>query len=134
MARVETVTIRTADLGDVDGMWDPDTRIIWLHQDLTPAERRCTLAHEIIHAARGDEHCRDHVLNARQERLVDEIASRLLIPLDLLADALVWCHDDAQLCDALDVDLDTLDARRRFLTLEERHYLSARISTIEHVA
>lgn len=134
MGEVGPVTIRTADLGTVDGVWDPDTRTIWLHQDLTPAQRRCTLAHEVIHAARGDEKCADHVLTARQERLVDEIAARLLIPLGALADALATDPHEMALCDALHVDVPTLTARLRYLTAEEVVHLQTRIQRIEHVA
>ena len=128
------MTVKFADLGDADGRWDPDTRTIWLHHGLTPAARRCTLAHEVIHAARGDEPCASHVLSARQERLVDEMAARLLIDLHLLADALAWCHDDAQLCETLNVDQATLDARRGTLTEHEVAYLRHRADLIEHVA
>lgn len=134
MAKVETVTVRTADLGHRDGLWDPDTRTIWLHYDLTPAQRRCTLAHEVIHAARGDEKLHDHVLTARQERLVDEIAARLLIALDDLADALRWCGSDGHLCEVLNVDSPTLAARMQHLTEEERDYLRVRLSLLEHIA
>lgn len=134
MGEVGPVTIQTADLGTVDGVWDPDTRTIWLHRDLTPAQRRCTLAHEVIHAARGDEKCADHVLTARQERLVDEIAARLLIPLDALADALATDPHEPALCEALHVDVPTLAARLRYLTAEEVVHLQTRIQRIEHVA
>lgn len=131
---VATVTIRTKDLGDLAGAWDPDTRTIWLHRDLTPAARRCTLQHELIHAARGDEKCDDHVLDARQERLVDEMAAILLIDLDDLADALVWSSGKAEMCAVLNVDRPTLTARLRYLSDAEHAYLSTRMARVEHIA
>jgi Zn-dependent peptidase ImmA (M78 family) len=134
MGEVGPVTIQTADLGTVDGVWDPDTRTIWLHRDLTPAQRRCTLAHEVIHAARGDEKCADHVLTARQERLVEEIASRLLVPLPALADALTHSSDEGALCEELHVDAATLRSRLSYLTLDERRFLREHLEKVEHVA
>lgn len=75
------IDIRYRDLGDNAGAWDPDTGIIWIHHNLAQAEHRCTLIHEVVHAMRGDEKCHDAVLNQRQERAVDRIAARILIPL-----------------------------------------------------
>lgn len=131
---VATVTVRTADLGDLDGAYDQNTRTIWLHEDLSPAGRRCTLTHELIHAAREDVRCEDHVLNARQERLVDEMAAILLIELDDLADAMAWCSGKAEMCSVLNVDRDTLDTRLRYLAFDDHRYIEARIALIEHAA
>lgn len=134
MGEVRPVAVKIGDLGHHDGLWDPDTRTIWLHHDLNPVQRRCTLMHEVIHAARGDEKCADHVLTARQERLVSEIAARLLVPLDALADALVHSSSEVALCEALEVDADTLAARLTTLTVDERRFLREHLEKVEHVA
>lgn len=66
-----------------------DGHTITLHPLLTQAERRSTLAHELVHLERGP--APPH-LTAREELLVEEIAARRLVDLDDLADAIVW-HD-----------------------------------------
>ncbi|MCV7222966.1 ImmA/IrrE family metallo-endopeptidase [Mycolicibacterium elephantis] len=53
-------------------------RKIWLCRKLNQAERRSTLAHEIVHIERGPVPS-DPAMAAAEERVVDEIASRRLI-------------------------------------------------------
>lgn len=130
----DRIEIRTRDLGDLAGAWDPDTRTIWLHHDLTGAEYRSTLAHELVHALRGDERCATHELNERQEALVDRIAATLLVPLDQLVDGLRWCYSDRELAEYLSVDLDTVRTRLTRLTDAETAYINARLDSIERAA
>jgi Zn-dependent peptidase ImmA (M78 family) len=127
--------VRCADLGDdLMGEWDPDTMTVWLHRDLSAAQLRCTLAHELVHAMRGDERCRDGVLDARQEAAVRRLTARLLIPVPRLAAALAWTHDEHELAAELHVDLDTLHARREHLTAAERTELLDLIARTERAA
>lgn len=115
------IGISTADLaGDVMGLWDQATRTIWLDSRLTFAERRCTLVHELVHAERGDIPCVDAVLDLRQERRVEREAARRLVNLEDLADAVRWSNDQAEVADALEVDLATLQARLAALSDTER--------------
>lgn len=74
-------------------------------------QRRCTLAHELQHAMRGDVPCVSPVLERRQERIVERAAALRLIPLDALTEALRWARDRVELAETLDVDLAMLDAR-----------------------
>ena len=122
------------DLGDLFGAWDPDTRIIWLHHDLTQAERRSTLAHEIIHALRGDEPCADSVLDHRQELVVSRIAARILISLESFAAALSVCRNDHELAEELNVDIDTIPAMWDSLTRAEVEYVESLMLVIEEAA
>lgn len=122
------------DLGDLAGAWDPDTRIIWLHHDLTHPERRSTLAHELVHALRGDEACLDPILGARQEKSVDRVAVRLLVTLDQFADALSWCLDDRELAAELCIDRAMVQAMRESLTADEIAYVESRLALIERSA
>jgi uncharacterized protein DUF955 len=85
-------------------------RRIWLARGLTQAERRCTLTHELVHRERGPVPV-DPVGAAREERVVDEISSRRLIPLDALIDALRWTRQSRELADRLWVDEPTLHTR-----------------------
>ena len=128
------IRIEYADLGDIAGAWDPDTRIIWLHTRLTAAQRRSTLAHEAVHAYRGDERIEDPILSERQERIAERIAARLLITLEQFAEALRWCRDDHELAEELHVDVDILTSWRGTLTPVEKAFIEDRLASIEHAA
>jgi len=115
----------------------PDIRLLWRHQrpcglyhhhereislrhGLTDAEGRSTLAHELVHAERGDVGLSEAALNARQELLVEREAARRLISLQELADAVRWTCHPGEVADLLRVDLGTLRARLECLTDDER--------------
>lgn len=97
------------------GMTSFSLRKIWLCKRLRQVHRRCTLTHELIHLERGPLPA-DPKLAAREERIVDELASRRLIELSHLIDGLRWTRDPAELADALWVDMPTL--RTRLATLD----------------
>lgn len=87
---------------------------IWLCSRLNQVRRRCTLTHEIVHLERGG------VVGAgrarrREERVVDEIAARRLIPLDALTDALRWTQRLPELAEELWVDQPTIRTRMNTL-------------------
>lgn len=124
------VVVRTCPLpGDLLGLWDEATRTVWLHDDLTSAERRSTLVHELVHAERGDVPCGDDALDARQEARVEREAARRLLPIDVLADVVTWAVDPHEAAAELDVDVDVLTARLSSLTRAEQELLSARSSS-----
>jgi Zn-dependent peptidase ImmA (M78 family) len=106
------------------GDYDHDRRAVRLANDLRQAERRCTAAHEYVHAVRGDVPSCSDWHERKQERSVERVAARLLIPLDDLARALLWSDDLAELADDLWVDVDTLKQRLRDLDSTERDYLA----------
>lgn len=68
-------------VGGEKGRWHRGRRVVSVRRDLGPLNRRCTLAHELGHAAL------DHLVDAdlpdwlieRQERDADRWAARLLI-------------------------------------------------------
>lgn len=64
-------------------------RRIWLNRTLTQAERRCTLTHELVHRERGPIPAGPGAVE-REERIIDEIASRRLITMAALVDGLRW--------------------------------------------
>lgn len=104
------------------------TQEVSIRKDLTQSERRSTLAHELIHldrgpAARGYE---EH-----EERVVSQEAARWLIPIDMLADALVWAFDDSEVADMLWVDLDTVQHRLVALTEQETAYINTALDRAE---
>ncbi len=75
---------------------------IWLCRTLDQAGRRTTLSHEIGHLERGILPLPKHSMyTRREERIVDEIAARRLIPLPALIDALKWTNQPAELAEML---------------------------------
>nr|WP_232250876.1 ImmA/IrrE family metallo-endopeptidase [Corynebacterium amycolatum] len=68
-----------------------------LEPTLGAVNRRCTLAHELAHAIRGDIPSGSPHFDARAERAADQIAAELLIsPTEYAAaEALYGAHDGA---------------------------------------
>ncbi|AXN43403.1 hypothetical protein MM1218R_01455 [Mycobacterium marinum] len=85
-------------------------RRIWLSRTLTQAERRCTLTHELVHRERGPIPAGPGAVE-REERIVDEIASRRLITMAALVDGLRWTQHPRELAEHLWVDEPTLQTR-----------------------
>lgn len=86
--------------------------IIWLCATLTQAERRCTLTHELQHLDRG---VPAPSLRVREERIVDELAARRLVPIENLARALRATRDPDILAEDLWVDRHTIQVRMQTL-------------------
>lgn len=108
--------VRFADLpDDVNGHTDVPHRTIWIDKRLGQAARRSTLAHEAVHAARGDLECTE-----ADEAAVEQLAARILIPLDELLDAVVWAHTVDELADECWVDVDMMRCRLEHLHPAER--------------
>lgn len=99
-------------------------RRIWLNATLTQAERRCTLTHELVHRERGPVSAGAGAA-AREERIVDEIASRRLIAITALVDGLRWTRHPRELAEHLWVDEPTLQTRMATLDPVE-------VSQLEH--
>ena len=97
-------------------------------------ERRSTLAHELIHAERGDESCCSSWHEGKQERAVDELAARALISLDRLAEALRWSLDEHELAEDLWVDVATVRTRLDRLSPTEKDYIEGRLWAAERGA
>ncbi|WP_435199499.1 ImmA/IrrE family metallo-endopeptidase [Janibacter sp. GS2] len=104
---------------------------IWLDARLSQVERRCTLAHELVHLWRGHAGCQDE----RTERLVEADAARYLLPDPWdVANELVWSGGDLEIAaDELWVDEPTLRARldARHLRPAERAIIVERINRLE---
>lgn len=102
--------------GALRGFWHSPSRTVVLDRGLSQRERRSVLAHELVHAERGDA-CRQ---SARVEAEVHEIAARRLVPLDRLVDAMRWARSESCLADELWVDETIVRARLDGLTEMER--------------
>lgn len=67
------------------------------------------------------------MLQAREETAVHEIAARRLIELEDLVDVLRWARHATEVADELWVDVPTLLARVRALTVDERAWVDAQV-------
>lgn len=104
--------------------------VIVLRAGTSAAQRRCTLAHELVHLERGVHDCGPWA--AREELLVHrEVARRLISPVALAAAvrALGAADDVAALAHALDVDTQTLRLRVALLTPAERAGIRTRAAS-----
>lgn len=96
-------------------------RVIALDSRLTQVERRCTLAHELVHLERGDDgHCATDWHEDKQEQLVHSIAARRLIATEDLALALILHESIYAQAEELWVDEMTLRTRLAGLSTAER--------------
>lgn len=93
---------------------DGDSQI-WMRRRLLQAERRCALAHEIIHLERGD----TGPCTAAVEAEVNREVARRLIPMWGLVEAVKWTQDEAELADELWVTVPILQARWETLRADE---------------
>lgn len=112
---------------DVLGLAFHDERRIEIAEGLLQVERRCVLAHELVHLERGP--CAGH--HAREESAVDHEAARRLITLEALTTALLWSQDEHELADELWVDVAMVRARLAGLTTIERDAIERRFSASE---
>jgi hypothetical protein len=109
--------------------------VIALRAGTSAAQRRCTLAHEIVHLERGTGDCGPWA--AREEVLVHAEAARRLCRLDDIAAAvraLGGEPDPASLAQALEVDRQTVDLRLARLTEAERTVLCAALDHLPWTA
>jgi hypothetical protein len=103
--------------------------VISLRSGTSAAQRRCTLAHEIVHLERGAGDCGQWA--AREEMLVHTEAARRLCRLDDIAAAvraLGGEPDFGALAQALEVDRQTLGLRLQRLSTAERQQLHTRLA------
>ena len=114
---LEEAVLPPAQFGCVD--WP--RRVVTVDCRLSAAQRRCTLAHELVHIERGPVP-RDPWLAAREEAAVEAEAARRLIPLDALAGALAWSRRPDEVAEELWVDVQTLAVRIGGLSDVERRW------------
>lgn len=106
----------------VAGLWRGDR--IWLCSTLDRAGRRSVLTHEVWHVRRGEV---PPWITEREERTVDDLASRDLIGLEQLIDGLRWSDQEAELAEVLDVDVHTVRCRLKNLTPDEMRLIERRV-------
>nr|WP_084813969.1 MULTISPECIES: ImmA/IrrE family metallo-endopeptidase [Dermabacter] len=89
--------------------------LIRLDKRLLQVERRCTLAHELVHLEAGE----GRACTASREREVNRVAAARLISLEALVAASRWARDPAELAEELWVTRSMLEARCETLTAAE---------------
>jgi len=110
--------------GGVDGLTIFESNEILMRNGMEQAQRRSILTHELIHVERG---AYPRWREPHEERLVCAAASRRLITLEQLADALLWCYDPWEAAEHLHVDVPTVLARLEGLSEGEVRELNARL-------
>lgn len=127
LRKLEDWTLEHAVLADghrADICWP--SRTITLSRDLTQAERRSSLTHELIHVERGPY---PGFLAAREEAEVCNEAAFRLIDIDDLGEALVWSDHPPTVAELLWVDVPTLLCRLRMIHHgAERGYIGRRLA------
>lgn len=116
-----TLTVEPLPTG-IMGLTTFATKTITISPGLTPAETRCTLVHEAIHAERGPTL---ESLEAQEELRVCKTATRRLIPFSALSRAFVWASTVEELAEELGVDTETVRCRLKYLHPSERMQLAA---------
>jgi IrrE N-terminal-like domain len=102
--------------------------VIALRAGTSAAQRRCTLAHELVHLERGVSDCGPWA--QREEWQVHAEVARRLVTVDQLGVAMREVggdHDVGALAQLLDVDAQTTRLRLQLLTATERARLRSRI-------
>lgn len=129
LAHAPIVRLEVGRLPDDEmGRWIPELDMIVLDDRLTQVERRCTLAHEMLHRYNDDSPDLPEHLLLLQERQCRERTARLLIRLQDLADALLWSAQDNELAEVLWVDVPTLRDRLDTLHEDEKAYIECRLA------
>lgn len=109
------------------GHCDYPTRTVTISVDLSHAEQRAVLTHELVHARRGPF---PRWLRPREEAAVRETAARLLIELPHLVEAVAWSRHLPVIAEELDVDVETVRARAVNLDDQERALIADRLNDI----
>lgn len=102
---------------------------ISLRDDLTWAERRCTVQHELLHIERGPQ---PYGLVGKDEEAVRRETARLMLPdIKAIGEAMVWATSSEEAADELGVDVYVLRKRLRWLHPSELHYLRRRLAEVD---
>lgn len=100
--------------------WSPEDSVIVVDESISRAARRCALAHELAHMDMDDRPTSVCWFAARQESVADKLAARRLVDTHHLAEVMRWCLDPREIAAELEVTLDVLAIRCRWMAPWER--------------
>lgn len=122
----EDITLHWADLpAPLHAVTDGTT--VWMHDRLLQTERRCAIAHELVHIERGTQ-CVDDA----EERRVRTITAQRLVTVSALVEALRWSSSIDEAADELWVTPEVLRDRLADLSTVERAQVDQAISSAWH--
>lgn len=123
-ARYPDWVIRTADLGGlIPEVLSRRRRVILVEREHSAARRRSSLAHAVAHLDLGHAEAPGGWFEQREELEAEDLASRRLIPVELLARAMAWSRDHDEVARELGVDTEMLLRRLERIRGEERRLL-----------
>lgn len=100
---------------DTAGVYCETTQSILIDRNMTYRQKRCTLAHELVHWEHGDQACTP-TLNTKAECRTRRETAMRLIRADAYADAETLCEGHAAgIAEELEVTRQVLDDYRRIL-------------------
>lgn len=109
--RLPEVFLCTLRLPHGKAWWLAEDEAIVLDDRLDATGRRCALGHEVEHALAGDTAVVHVWFRTKQETRAHQRASRKLIRLEHLIDALRETRDERRLAELLEVDVEVLRLR-----------------------
>ena len=122
----EDITLHWADLpAPLHAVTDGTT--VWMHDRLLQTERRCAIAHELVHIERGTR-CVDDA----EEQRVRNITARRLIDTGDLVRAVQWANTVEEAADELWVTPAVLIDRLTGLSPVERAMIDTAVRTAWH--
>lgn len=112
VAARERVTVVRSRLDARRGAWSAARRTIWIDSRLSDAHAAPVLAHELIHARRGDDCAQDDAA----EQLIDErVAQAFIEPKQFAAAERIHGEDSWAIAEELDLPAWVIEAYRRLL-------------------
>lgn len=109
--------------GGVRAATDGESRV-WMRTGMSQVQRRCSLAHELVHLRRRHRGCQTEAVEWSVRR---EVARRLIPDIHVLADELTWAHTAHEAADHLWVTTEVLRDRLGGLHPAERALLYERL-------
>lgn len=110
------VTVSSAILPDgLAGVYDDETGMILIDRRMTYRQKRCALAHELVHWQHGDTSCNPTQRCRTEARTRRETAMRLVNPVAYASAEGLYEGDVYQMADELEVTLQVLADYRLML-------------------
>lgn len=112
----------------------PRRKVILIESRQPWPAKRCSLAHAVAHLDLDHQASGTRQFERWMEAEANGLAARRLIPIEALARVLCWTRHNTEIADELDVDLLTLEIRRKHLHESERGTLRRSVTWLEESA